>query len=281
MRIGNVSGRLVIEAGGRYVDVERASGGNFSADPMAVYDVWDDVVAWAATADLASAEGVPVEGTRLDCPVPRPRQIFAIGLNYRDHAAESKLDIPEHPVVFTKFVSSLAGPGDVVTLPSDGIDWEVELTVVVGREAHQVAREDGWGVVAGLTIAQDLSNRAVQLRGPAPQFSLGKSFPGFTPVGPVVVTPDEVPDRDDLALSCALDGEVLQDGRTRDLIFDVPELIARLSAIVTLYPGDLILTGTPAGVGAGRTPKRFLTPGVLTSRIEGIGELSITLQATA
>lgn len=191
------------------------------------------------------------------------------------------MDLPDDPVVFTKFSSSLAGPGDTVTLPTDGIDWEVELTLVIGKEAHGVRREDAWGTVAGLTIGQDLSNRAVQFRGPAPQFSMGKSFPGFTPVGPVVVTPDEMPNRDDLALSCELNGETLQDGRTGDLIFDVPELIARLTEIVTLYPGDLILTGTPAGVGFGRKPPRFLVPGVLTSRIEGIGELTIKLEAKA
>lgn len=281
MRIGSSAGRLVIEDGGRYVDVERASGGRFPADPMAVYGVWEEFSAWAASANLADADGIDVAGADLDCPVPRPRQIFAIGLNYKDHAAESNMDLPDDPVVFTKFSSSLAGPGDTVTLPTDGIDWEVELTLVIGKEAHGVRREDAWGTVAGLTIGQDLSNRAVQFRGPAPQFSMGKSFPGFTPVGPVVVTPDEMPNRDDLALSCELNGETLQDGRTGDLIFDVPELIARLTEIVTLYPGDLILTGTPAGVGFGRKPPRFLVPGVLTSRIEGIGELTIKLEAKA
>lgn len=273
MRIASVGGRLALNQGGRWVDVEKASDGVFTADPQAVYERWDEFVAWAprVPADAPEATG------ELEVPVPRPRQVAAIGLNYREHAIESGMAIPEHPVVFTKFPSSLVGPGAVVTLPSDGVDWEVELVVVIGREAHQVPVEKGWDHVAGLTVGQDLSWRAVQTRGPAPQFSLGKSYPGFSPVGPVVVTPEELPDKDDLAISCSLDGEVLQDGRTSDLIFSVPELVSRLSEALTLYPGDLIFTGTPSGVGMGREPKRFLVPGTLTSSIEGVGDLVVTL----
>lgn len=273
MRIASVGGRLALGQGERWVDVERASEGVFSADPQAVYERWDEFVAWAP----GVAADAPVATGDLEVPVPRPRQVAAIGLNYREHAVESGLAIPEHPVVFTKFPSSLVGPGAVVTLPSDGVDWEVELVVVIGREAHQVPVEKGWDHVAGLTVGQDLSWREVQTRGPAPQFSLGKSYPGFSPVGPVVVTPEELPDKDDLAIACSLDGEVLQDGRTSDLIFSVPELISRLSEALTLYPGDLIFTGTPCGVGMGREPRRFLVPGTLTSSIEGVGELVVTL----
>lgn len=273
MRIGNVGGRLAIAAGDEWIDVERASEGRFSSDPQAVFASWDDFRTWAA--------GVPADAPRatgaLGIPVPSPRQIFAIGLNYREHAIESKLDIPEHPVVFAKFQSSLTGPDSVVTLPSDGVDWEVELVVVIGREGHEVPVEKGWDHVAGLTIGQDLSWREVQTRGPAPQFSLGKSYPGFSPLGPYVVTPEEFSDKDDLAISCSLDGETLQDGRTADLIFSVAELVSRLSEAVTLYPGDLIYTGTPKGVGMGREPRRFLVPGTLVSSVEGIGDLTINL----
>lgn len=276
MRIANVGGRLAVEQDGRFIDVERASAGRFSADPQAIYDRWAEFTAWAA-GGIDSSAGVPVEGAELGNPVPAPRQIFAIGLNYRDHAKESNFDIPEHPVVFAKFQSSLVGPNAVVELPSDGIDWEVELVAVIGREVHKADRNDGWAAIAGLTIGQDLSYRAVQLRPPAPQFSIGKSYPGFSPVGPVVVTPDEFANRDDLRISCSLNGETLQDGRTGDLIFDIPELVARLSQAVTLYPGDIIFTGTPAGVGHGRDPKRYLVPGTLVSSVEGIGDLTITL----
>ena len=180
--------------------------------------------------------------------------------------------------MFAKFQSSLTGPDSIVTLPSDGVDWEVELVVVIGREAREVPVEKGWDYVAGLTVGQDLSWREVQTRGPAPQFSIGKSYPGFSPIGPVVVTPDEFADKDDLAIGCSLDGEVLQEGRTSDLIFSVPDLVSRLSSSLTLYPGDLIFTGTPKGVGMGRDPKRYLVPGSLVSTVEGIGDLSITLE---
>lgn len=276
MRIANVSGRLAIEADGRFVDVETASKGRFGADPQAIYDEWSEFVAWAS-AGVDASSGVPTAEADLQVPTPQPRQIIAIGLNYRDHAIESNLDIPEHPVVFAKLMSSLTGPNATVELPSDGIDWEVELVAVMGKEVHKVGRDEAWSAVAGLTIGQDLSYRAVQLRGPAPQFTIGKSYPGFSPVGPVVVTPDEFANRDDLRISCSLNGETLQDGRTGDLIFDIPELVSRLSQAITLYPGDIIFTGTPAGVGAGRNPKRFLVPGTLVSSVEGIGDLSITL----
>jgi 2-keto-4-pentenoate hydratase/2-oxohepta-3-ene-1,7-dioic acid hydratase in catechol pathway len=274
MRVANVGGRLALASEAGWVDVARASGDRFSSDPQAVYDRWDEFVAWAADGIPADA---PLATGPLAAPVPAPRQLIAIGLNYREHAVESKLAIPEHPVVFAKFQSSIAGPDAVVELPSDGVDWEVELVVVIGREAYQVPAEKGWDHVAGLTIGQDLSWRAVQTRGPAPQFSIGKSYPGFSPVGPAVVTPDELPDKDDLAIGCALDGEVLQDGRTGDLIFPVAELVSRLSQSMVLYPGDLIFTGTPSGVGMGRDPQRYLVPGTLVSSIEGLGDLTVTL----
>ncbi|MGM0931084.1 MAG: fumarylacetoacetate hydrolase family protein [Actinomycetota bacterium] len=276
MRIANVGGRLAVADGDEWFDVEVASGREFSADPQAIYRRWDEFTTWARTGLAPDAERANGE---FQIPVPAPRQMLGIGLNYREHAKESGLDVPEHPLVFAKFQSSLAGPDAVIQLPSDDVDWEVELVIVIGREAHGVSTEDGWDHVAGLTIGQDLSWRSVQTRGPAPQFSIGKSYPGFSPIGPVVVTPDEFDDKDDLRISCSLDDEILQDGRTSDLIFSVPELIARLSQSLTLYPGDLIFTGTPSGVGMGRTPRRFLVPGKLTSRIEGVGTLTVELVA--
>jgi 2,4-diketo-3-deoxy-L-fuconate hydrolase len=276
MRVASAGGRLILAVEGGWIDVERVSGGGFSSDPQAIYDSWDMFKTWAARGvDSSTAQSLDVRS--LDVPVPRPRQLIAIGLNYREHAIESNLDIPEHPVVFAKFASSLVGHGASVELPSDGVDWEVELVIVIGAEAHKVPVEGAWDYVAGLTVGQDLSWRAVQTRGPAAQFSIGKSYPGFSPLGPIVVTPDEFADKDDLSIGCALDGEVLQDGRTSDLIFSVAELVSRLSEALTLYPGDLIYTGTPKGVGAGRTPQRFLVPGDLVSSIEGIGELTIHL----
>jgi len=162
----------------------------------------------------------------------------------------------------------------VTLAPGGHTDWEIELVVVIGRRAVNVQVDDAWSHVAGLTAGQDLSERVSQLAGPAPQFSLGKSFPGFAPLGPWVVTVDEFTDPDDLGLSCAIDGETVQDGRTRDLLFPIRQLIAGLSAVTALEPGDIVFTGTPPGVGLGRDPQRWLQPGeVLTSHIEGIGEL--------
>lgn len=279
MRIANLSGRLVLLTGGdpgAAVDVEKASGGEFSADPQAVYERWDEFVAWARSAPIDQGDAVPVNPADLGAPVPAPAQVFAIGLNYREHAAETNFAVPEGlPPVFTKFRTALTGPVTTVVLPAGGnTDWEVELVAVIGKRAERVAAADAWSYVAGLTIGQDLSERKSQMAGPAPQFSLGKSFPGFAPLGPCVVTVDEFEDPDDLELGCAIDGETVQDGRTSDMIFTVPVLIERLSHVAPLLPGDIIFTGTPAGVGLGRTPQRFLHPGEeLGSWVRGIGEL--------
>jgi 2-keto-4-pentenoate hydratase/2-oxohepta-3-ene-1,7-dioic acid hydratase in catechol pathway len=227
------------------------------------------------------ARSVAYATTDLLSPVPRPSQIFGIGLNYADHAAEAGLEVPDEPLVFTKFPSSLTSADVEVRLSGDRVDWEAELVVVVGRTGRDVAAADAWDHVAGLTVGQDLSDRAVQWAGGSPQFNLGKSFAGYAPVGPAVVSVDEVRaahDPDALAVRCTIeDGSeerVLQDGNSRNLIFSVPELIARLSAIVELRAGDLIFTGTPAGVGAGLEPPVFLRAGqTLTTEIEGLGTI--------
>jgi 2-keto-4-pentenoate hydratase/2-oxohepta-3-ene-1,7-dioic acid hydratase in catechol pathway len=284
MRLANMGGRLVICTDGGYVDVAAASSGQFGPAPMHGLERWPDLLAWAEGAGAAtlerhrageSADGHAVSSPPLGIPVPEPRQVFAIGLNYRDHVAESGLTDPSAPAVFTKFPACLTGPRDSVELPPGSVDWEVELVVVVGRRCERVREQAAWSHVAGVMVGQDLSERQLQLAGPAPQFSLGKSFRGFGPVGPELVTVDELANPDDLALGCRLEGgEVLQSGRTRDMIFPVPELIARLSAVCPLLPGDLIFTGTPAGVGGGRTPPVFLQPGdLLVSWIDGVGEL--------
>ncbi|GAA3311183.1 fumarylacetoacetate hydrolase family protein [Streptomyces cinereospinus] len=280
MRIANLSGRLALVVEGRAVDVEQASGGRFSADPQAVYERWEEFRAWAASTDLP--EGVEFGLAELGSPAPAPRQTLAIGLNYRDHAAESGFVAPEGlPPVFTKFVTSISGPVTEVKLPADGhTDWEVELVAVIGRRAEGVREADAWTHVAGLAVGQDISERVSQLAGPIPQFSLGKSFPGFAPIGPWLVTPDEFDDPDDLELRCEINGEEVQKGRTRDLIFSVPALVSKLSAVLPLLPGDVVFTGTPAGVGLGRDPQRFLAAGdELVSTVEGIGGLRQTFVA--
>jgi 2-keto-4-pentenoate hydratase/2-oxohepta-3-ene-1,7-dioic acid hydratase in catechol pathway len=199
--------------------------------------------------------------------------VFGIGLNYRAHAAEAGLQLPDRIAVFTKFPTCITGPFADVVLPSPMVDWEVELVVVIGARAHRVSESAAWSHVAGLTIGQDVSERVVQWSGGG-QFSMGKSFPTFGPMGPCLVTPDEFAKPDDLALSCSVEGEVMQDSRTSDMVFTVPQIIAELSAILPLLPGDVIFTGTPQGIGAARKPARFLKPGeVVTSTIEGIGTM--------
>lgn len=289
MRFANREGRFVLATGIGYVDVATASGGRFGPDPLDALERWSELRDWAAgqtehAGDHVRAElgGDPAAG-HLRSPVPYPRQVFGIGLNYRDHVAESGFTPPASPSVFTKFPTSVTGPHDTVALPPGSVDWEVELVVVIGLRCEQVTEDAAWSHVAGVTVGQDLSERQMQLAGPAPQFSLGKSFPGFAPIGPELVTIDELPNPDDLALGCALEGgETLQDGRTSNLIFGVPELITRLSAVCPLLPGDLIFTGTPAGVGGTRTPPKFLGPGdVLVSWIEGVGSLRNPMVASA
>lgn len=274
MRIANLAGRLVLITADGAVDVERASAGRFGPDVQAVYDRWSDFTGWAAMADLSGAEPFAVE--ELGAPAPAPRQVLAIGLNYSEHAAESGFAVPDAPtVMFTKWASCLTGPVTTVELPAGGnTDWEVELVAVIGKRAWQIGEDEAWDHVAGLTVGQDLSERITQTAGPSPQFSLGKSLPGFGPMGPWLVTADELDDPDDLELGCAIDGETVQKGRTRDLIFSVPAMIAKLSAKLPLLPGDALFTGTPSGVGMGRTPRRFLQPGEeLVSYVTGIGEL--------
>ncbi len=275
MRIANLSGRLSLVVGGLAIDVAEASGGTFGPDVQAVYQGFAAFRSWAQDATLPP--GQPFDPRDLGAPAPSPRQLFAIGLNYREHARESGFTPPPSPAVFTKFVSSITGPVTEVELPDGQVDWEVELVVVIGAGGRGIAAENAWSHVAGLTVGQDISERILQRIGAAPQFSLAKSYPGFTPMGPWLVTPDELSNHDDVELTCAIDGELVQKGRSRELIFPVPQLIAQLSAVLPLLAGDVIYTGTPAGVGMGRTPRRFLRPGeTLTSSITGIGELSQT-----
>lgn len=275
MRIANLDGRLNILAAKGFIDVEKISEGQFDSAPALIYDRWAEFRAWAHTAPIDDVTPT-INLDRLGPPSPAPSQIFAIGLNYAAHARESGFDHPaSHPPVFTKYITSLSGPYSTVRLPVDGhTDWEVELVAVIGRHAFQIGQADAWDHVAGLTLGQDLSERILQTAATPPQFSLGKSYPGFAPTGPWLVTPDEFEDPDDIGLRCMVNGEEVQNGRTSDLIFNVPQLIANLSQILPLQPGDLLFTGTPSGVGLGRTPQRFLNPGdELVSMAENIGEL--------
>jgi 2-keto-4-pentenoate hydratase/2-oxohepta-3-ene-1,7-dioic acid hydratase in catechol pathway len=281
MRLANLDGRAVLvfgdEGAETAIDVEAASEGAYDADPQAVYANWDAFVAWAST---IAAGGAPIDRAKLGAPTPAPRQVFAIGINYAEHAAEAGYPAGSLPITFTKFPSSLTGPDAQVELPPGSVDWEVELVVVIGQGGKNISREDAWKHVAGLTIGQDLSEREAQNQGPKPQYSLAKSHTGFGPTGPWLVTIDEFENPDDLAIQSTLSGEVMQSSRTSKMIYTVPDLLFELSSVAELWPGDIIFSGTPAGVGNARTPKRFIQPSdSLHSEIEGIGYIHNTFRA--
>lgn len=238
----------------------------------------DLIAGWEALrADLArleaSGQGIDLASVRLLPPVPRPGKIFAIGLNYADHIAESGMETPPHQVWFTKAVTSVTGPYDPVQIPkvSQTVDYEAELVAVIGRGGRHISREAAADHIFGYCVGNDVTERLWQHR--TPQWSLGKSFDTHAPIGPWITTADAV-DPHALNLDCTVNGEIRQSSNTRHLVFDVFDQVAHLSQAMTLEPGDLIFTGTPGGVGAAMTPRRFLQPGdVVRCGIEGLGHI--------
>ncbi len=273
VRFVNAAGRAGVCIGGAVVDVERASAGRFGADPMAALARWDELRDWAEGLRAAAGDA-PIDESTLGPCAPRAAKVFGIGLNYKSHAAEAKLELPKQPLVFTKFPNCLVGPRADVVLTSERVDYEVELVAVIGRAGRRIAEAHAQSHVAGYCVGHDISDRALQFADKPPQFSLGKSADSFGPIGPALVSLDAFADPDDLPLWCEVSGERLQGDRTSQMIFSVAELVAYLSRFCTLAPGDLIFTGTPAGVGSTREPRRYLAPGdVIASGIDGIGEL--------
>ncbi|RXH58052.1 fumarylacetoacetate hydrolase family protein [Granulicella sibirica] len=240
--------------------------------------------AWEA-AEKASASAtnlIQVAEATLLAPIARPGKFLCIGLNYKDHAEESNMALPKTPVVFTKFNNSIVGQGATVILPklSTQPDYEAELAIVIGKRGRNIAPTDWEEYVFGYTIVNDVSARDVQMA--TTQWSLGKSFDTFGPMGPAIVSKDEITDPHKLFIRLSIDGEMLQDSNTDQLVFKAPDLIAYLSSIMTLEPGDMISTGTPAGVGLGRKPQRWMKPGeTMTIEIEGIGSLTNPIAAEA
>ncbi len=202
------------------------------------------------------------DGTRLGAPLAKVRQFLAVGLNYRKHAIESGLDIPTEPVIFNKSLTSIAGPNDDVPLPegSESTDWEVELGFVIGTMAKNVSKAQALQHVAGYCLANDVSERDWQIKRNG-QWVKGKSFDGFGPIGPWLVTSDELPDPQQIALSLALNGETRQNSNTSDMIFPIADIVSYMSRFMTLMPGDLIITGTPEGVGLGMKPPMYMKRG--------------------
>lgn len=275
MKLASVKGRAALIVDGKAVDVATASDGTFGPAIATLYGQWDAFSTWAASA--VPSGGVEFVDGDLDAPSSNPAQVFAIGLNYRAHAAEGGRDVPKAPAVFTKFPTCLGRPFAPVASVPGRHDWEAELVVVIGRTARNVAAADAWSYVAGVTCGQDFSERDTQ-NASGGHFSLGKSFPGFGPTGPWLVTTDELVNRDDLAITCEVSGTVMQSSRTSNMVFPVPVLIEHISSILTLLPGDVIFTGTPEGVGYARTPPQLLEAGdVVVTTIEGIGAIRQTI----
>ncbi len=235
----------------------------------------DKAIRGAERLAASGAPGISLADTRLHAPVPNPGKFICIGLNYRDHAIESGMDIPEIPTVFTKYGNAVCGPGDPIILPavSSKVDYEAELAFVVGRQAKRVKAADWEDYVFGYTCVHDVSARDYQMA--TTQWTIGKTFDTFGPMGPWLVSKDEVADPHDLRIQLTLNGRVLQDSSTQQLVFGVGTLLEYLSTVMTLEPGDVVSTGTPPGVGMARTPPIYLQPGdECTVTIEGIGNLT-------
>jgi 2-keto-4-pentenoate hydratase/2-oxohepta-3-ene-1,7-dioic acid hydratase in catechol pathway len=275
----------------RFVNIERRGYGEpgvISGDEIigikgaGFHDLHSVIAGGAETLDRVSrwiysppgGERFDVATTRLLAPIPRPPKIICIGLNYRDHAAESNMAIPETPTVFSKYPTSVIGPGQPIVLPKNSTkpDYEAEFAVVIGKGGRYIDEANWREHVFGYTIVNDVSARDYQMA--TSQWMIGKTFDTFCPMGPAIVTVDEIEDPHNLAISLSIGGETLQESNTSNLIFGVPQIIAYLSSVFTLEPGDVIATGTPAGVGFARKPPRFLRAGdEVRVKIEGIGEL--------
>lgn len=268
------SRRVGVRSGDTIVDVSRVDPG-IPSDMVGLLEAGPAALA-AAGAAAARGEGIDTGAVRVVAPIQNPEKILCIGLNYADHAAESNMPIPSEPVVFSKFSSTIIGPGDAIRLPSisSSIDYEVELVVVIGTAGKDIPESDAMCHVAGYTVGHDVSARDFQLEKPGGQWLLGKTFETFAPLGPELVTPDEAGDPHNLDIRCILNGETVQDSNTAQLIFKVDQLIAYLSRVVTLQPGDLIFTGTPPGVGMAREPQLWLKAGdSVLCEVDGIGRL--------
>jgi len=259
---------------GRYVDLQAADP-SLPNCPKALLSLADGLTRAQVARDKGEKEGLFVEG-KLLAPIPKPGKVICIGLNYRDHAEESGQPIPTEPVCFGKFSHAVVGPEATILLPrvAEKVDYEAELVVVVGKRGKNIPESEARGYVAGYTNGNDVSARDWQLGRPGGQWLLGKTPDTFAPIGPYLVTADEIADPQQLSIQLRLNGETLQNSSTKELIFNIDHLIAHLSQLMTLEPGDLIFTGTPPGVGAARKPPIFLKAGdVAEVEIAGLGVL--------
>jgi 2-keto-4-pentenoate hydratase/2-oxohepta-3-ene-1,7-dioic acid hydratase in catechol pathway len=270
-KLANVGGKSALIHGNSYYDINSISQGEITSDPSYILDSLDDLHDLSSKIDNFEPTGL-IENSLLGAPVTNSRNCYAVGLNYRAHAEESGMEIPPFPMVFTKHTSCIVGPFDNIEMRSDIVDYEAELVLVIGKKGKNISKENAWDHVAGLTVGQDISDRAVQFHATPAQFNLGKSFDTFGPIGPYLVSPDSVANKNAVQLECHINNELRQESSTDDLIFTVPDIISYISEFLTLNTGDLIFTGTPSGVGA--TQGKLLKDGdIITTSIKEIGTI--------
>ena len=270
-KLANIEGRAALVDGENYYDLETISNGKFNNDTS---NALTNLVGLSELSeDLSKSEPTGLlHDVKIDAPISAPKNCYAVGLNYRNHAEEAGMDIPSVPMVFTKHTTCLVGPNSTIEMRSDHVDYEAELVVVIGHPGKDILKDNAWNHVAGLCVGQDISDRTVQFSSKPPQFNLGKSFDTFGPMGPYLVSPDSLQNKESLQIECKVNQEVRQKDNTNDLIFDIPSIISYLSEIVTLNTGDVIFTGTPGGVGV--MEGKFLKDGdILRTSIEGLGTL--------
>ena len=270
-KLGTVDGKAVLIKDDHYFDVASLSDGAISSDSVEALKFQTELSELYETLSEKTATGNLSE-VELGNPVPKSPNCYAVGLNYRKHAEESDMDIPEVPMIFTKHTSCFVGPKANVEMRSDYVDWEVELVAVIGKEGKNIPKENALEHVAGLCVGQDISDRPAQFATTPAMFNLGKSFDTYGPMGPALVSIDLLENCESLDIECKLNGETVQKSNTSDLIFNISSIISYLSEIVSLNVGDTIWTGTPSGVGI--ASGKFLKDGdILTSSIEGLGSM--------
>lgn len=276
--VGGGSAQLGVVVDGKVINLAEASGGRLPNDMRSFIEQGDSALNLAREiASKGSANGTPESDVKIHAPISNSSKLIAIGLNYMDHVRETGSKVPQLAIMFTKYTTAIVGPGDEVRwdpVMTSKVDWEAELAVVIGKRASKVKEEDAFDYIFGYMNCNDVSARDLQTE-KGDQWIMGKSLDTFAPLGPYLVTKDEIPDPNNLSIRCVVNGQVMQDSNTREMIFKIPYLIAYLSSGITLLPGDIITTGTPDGVGMGRKPPVFLRNGdVMTVEIEGLGQLT-------
>ena len=270
-KLANIEGRAALGEGENYYDLETLSSGKFDKDTSNALNNLNGLSELSKDLSISEPTGL-LRNVRIDAPISAPKNCFAVGLNYKNHAEEAGMDIPAVPMIFTKHTTCLVGPNATIEMRSDHVDYEAELVVVIGNTGKDIQKDKAWDHVAGLCVGQDISDRTVQFSSKPPQFNLGKSFDTFGPMGPYLISPDLLEDKDSLQIECKVNEEIRQKDNTNDLIFNIPSIISYLSEILTLNTGDVIFTGTQGGVGV--MEGKFLKEGdVLRTSIQGIGVL--------